>query len=169
MHTVDKYQECQKGRYQKKIFFKCVKMHTWQVWGNPSARPIRPAEGQAEHGRIQSYTQLRQNEAVKPKTNVIRLVPKSPEFQYRLCLRSSQAGNRQNQRVASVPRPWEGAVDCALQPGMGRRSCHQLQFPTKRPAHDTDHQNRHLLALLRLGAEGLPPPAQCSASILEQP
>ena len=65
---------------------------------------------------IQSYTQLRQNEAVKPKTNVIRLVPNSPEFQSHLCLSSSQAGNCQNQRVVSVLRPWEGSVDCALQP-----------------------------------------------------
>lgn len=48
-------------------------------------------KGTAEH-RIQSYSQLRRNKAVKPKTN-IRLVPKFPELQYHVCLSSSQAGN----------------------------------------------------------------------------
>lgn len=64
-------------------------MHPWQVWGKSGTRPTD--QGTEEH-RIQSDFNL-DKQSCKAQTNITRLVPKFPEFQYRVCLSSSQASN----------------------------------------------------------------------------
>lgn len=132
-------------------------------------------KGTAEH-RIQSYSQLRRNKAVKPKTN-IRLVPKFPELQYHVCLSSSQAGNWPK---GGLRAKTTGSI-CGLCFAVRAMRQQQTQEPFSPAAisneetrgHDSDRQNRCLLALLHcllqpaaLQHSDTANPACCAASKL---